>query len=429
MSERQPFQEAVDFLKQKIALPSKTWRDLAGNAHDRGLVVAGAMQQALIEDFAAAIRQFPQGMDPVTWQAEFERIVKKHGWTGWTGEETEAGRAWRARVIYDTNLKTASAAGRYKQMTDPDVLKRRPFWRYIHGYERTPEVPRDEHLALDGKVFRADDPIWDKIYPPNGWNCSCGVEPLDDEELAEWRQRQRQRDQGGTYPDGPDTAPVLETEMVYDRALGQKVPKTKGIDFGWDHAPGQNWARGIVPQEMQHPLPPPIRANRPPATPPLADFAKPFTSARLPEGWTDEQYIDAFLQTFGGARGRTTMFRDASGHALPINDDLFRRPDGTLKLNKHGQARGPDLARLAEAILDPDEIWIDWGQGPGGKWRLVRRYLRQDMDGPGYASFAMWDDGWHGATAFSPATGRRLAPNPAYLEHQRQGALLWRRSK
>lgn len=414
MSERQPFQEAIDFLKQKVALPSRTWRDLAGNAHDRGLVVAGAMQQALIEDFAAAIRQFPEGMDRVTWRAEFERIVKKHGWTGWTGEESEAGRAWRARVIYDTNLKTAHAAGLYKQMTSPAELKRRPYWKYIHGYERTPEVPRDEHLAFDGKVFRADDPIWNKIFPPNGWGCSCGVEPLAPEELADLGK------------EGPDDPPALETEYVMDRATGQRVPKTKGIDFGWDHAPGKDWARGIVPGELQHPLPPPIRANVP-AQPPLADIARPFKAARLPEGWTDEAYIEAFLDAFGGARGRTIVFRDVAGHALPINEDLFRRVDGTLKLSAHGQTRGPDIARLAETIMDPDEIWIDWGRGPNGKWRLVRRYLRQDPQSPGYSSFAWWDDGWHGATSFSPTKGAANKPDPDYLERQRQGALLWRR--
>lgn len=36
----------------------------------------------------------------------------------------------------------------------------------------------------NGKVFRADDPIWQKIYPPNGYNCRCKVIALDYEQVA-----------------------------------------------------------------------------------------------------------------------------------------------------------------------------------------------------------------------------------------------------
>jgi SPP1 gp7 family putative phage head morphogenesis protein len=34
---------------------------------------------------------------------------------------------------------------------------------------------RDEHRALDGMSQPVDSPIWDKWFPPNGWNCRCTV--------------------------------------------------------------------------------------------------------------------------------------------------------------------------------------------------------------------------------------------------------------
>lgn len=412
----QPFQEAVDFLQQKIALPSKDWREIVGRSHDRALVVAGATKEALYNDLASVIKTIPQGLSQREFTAEFERLVAKHGWTGWTGEKTEAGRAWRARVIYETNLKTADAAGRYKQMTHPDVLKRRPYWKYIHGYTRSPDTPRAEHQALDGKVFRADDPIWDTIYPPNGWNCSCGVEPITEEELTDLGKS------------GPDTPPDLGTHTVVDPRTGQKVQTTNGIDFGWDHAPGQSWARGLVPQELAVPLPPAPIINPPKVQPPLAEFARPFTQPILPSDLKPEDYVDRFLAEFGATRDVPVLFRDPSGHALVISAESFKDGQGRWKVTRP-DGRHAHVLRLAEAIRDPDEIWIGWGIGEDDKWRVVRRYLRTSPDSPEFASFSWWKDGWVGATAFSPTSGRHLLPNADYLERQRAGALLWRRPR
>ncbi|MFZ1326805.1 MAG: hypothetical protein WAT67_12445, partial [Candidatus Contendobacter sp.] len=57
-------------------------------------------------------------------------------------------RAWRARVIYETNLQTSYAAGRYQQMKA--IAGKRPYWRYRHNDAVV--HPREEHLAWDGKM-------------------------------------------------------------------------------------------------------------------------------------------------------------------------------------------------------------------------------------------------------------------------------------
>lgn len=47
-----------------------------------------------------------------------------------------------------------------------------PYLRYdTAGDERV----RQSHAALDGKIIPIDDPSWDTIFPPNGWNCRCDV--------------------------------------------------------------------------------------------------------------------------------------------------------------------------------------------------------------------------------------------------------------
>ena len=77
----------------------------------------------------------------------FDEIVAKHGW------KYKGGRDWRTRVIYDTNVLTSYAAGRWQQQA---VKELRPYWRYRHSIAS--EHPRHLHLERDGIVLHADDP-------------------------------------------------------------------------------------------------------------------------------------------------------------------------------------------------------------------------------------------------------------------------------
>lgn len=108
-----PFQEQIDYLVQKLRLPTERWDDIQRSAHDRAFVVAGAAKADLLKDLHdAVVQRATDGKGLKAFQKDFKAIVAKHGWTGWTGEGTKAGEAWRTRVIYQTNLMTSYAAGR-----------------------------------------------------------------------------------------------------------------------------------------------------------------------------------------------------------------------------------------------------------------------------------------------------------------------------
>lgn len=85
--------------------------------------------------------------------------------------------------ILNTNLRTAVNssyhAAQYQRLQElKDVY---PAYRYL---TREDDRVREKHIVLHGKVFMANDPIWDIIWPPNGWNCRCYIEPLTYDELA-----------------------------------------------------------------------------------------------------------------------------------------------------------------------------------------------------------------------------------------------------
>jgi hypothetical protein len=70
------------------------------------------------------------------------------------------------------------AEQRLTQLRDPDLLKLRPYWKYISN--ETMIVPC--HQEWDGLVLRHDDPWWDKHFPPNGPDCRCRVTAVAAEE-------------------------------------------------------------------------------------------------------------------------------------------------------------------------------------------------------------------------------------------------------
>lgn len=225
-----PFSQQIRFFRQKLNLGTRAWTDVFEAQHDHAFVVAGAMKDDLLDDLRAAVdRVIGDGITLQEFKKDFLNVVAKNGWTGWTGEETPKGRAWRARVIYDTNLRTSYAAGRFEQMKA--IATSRPYWRYRHN--DSVETPRPEHVKLDGLVLPHDDPFWRTHYPPNGWGCRCYVETLSAHDL------QRQELTVGQAP------PI---EWV-ERTIGASGPNPlivrtpKGIDPGFGYTPGESQLR------------------------------------------------------------------------------------------------------------------------------------------------------------------------------------------
>lgn len=82
-------------------------------------------------------------------------------------------------TVYRTNMQTAYSIGQYKAQVE--IKKTHPNWLYdgvIDGREQ------DHTRMYDGKIWRADDPIWNSIYPPNGYNCRCNVIPLTQDDVS-----------------------------------------------------------------------------------------------------------------------------------------------------------------------------------------------------------------------------------------------------
>lgn len=398
-----PFDEAISFFRRKVKLPSRAWTDLKEAAHARAFVVAGATSAALVEDFRKAVeRAIAEGRTLADFRKDFDRIVATHGWSH-TG-----GRGWRSAVIYNTNLRTARAAGKWAQIER--VKADRPYVRYSAILDgRT----RPLHRGWHGTVLPVDHPWWSTHWPPNGWNCRCTVQSVSAADLKRYGWTISER--------APDTA--MESRVVTLPDGSKEVwPTPEGIDTGFGYNVGHAWLRGAVPPELQDPLPdhpdPLLRpANLPPLPPPAPVAVDRVLAADL----EPDEYVRLFLNEFGATPARPAAFRDASGTVLAVGRELFETADGKLKVTKFGRHRYLLLA--ADALRDPDEIWANWVE-IDGEPILRRRYIKRVAlpDGAGVLTLFEWTrKGWLGVTSFSPEKA-------GYLDRQRIGALLYRRT-
>lgn len=215
---RKPFPEQVAALRLRFGdlRPTARWDDLVGAQHDRAFMVAGAVKADLLADLAVAVdRVVAEGGSLEDFRRDFRDIVERHGWHGWTGEGTKKGEAWRTRVIYRTNVATTYSAGRLAQMREAGF----PLWVYRHSGA---EHPRLDHLSWDGLVLPANDPFWDKHFPPNGWGCGCRV--------AGARSMRGAIRLGGK--------PGFTTPPPGWDSVDPRTGTPPGIGKGWDHAPG-----------------------------------------------------------------------------------------------------------------------------------------------------------------------------------------------
>lgn len=423
------FDQAIEFYRNKIQLPTSGWTDIWQEQHSHAFVVAGANHDAIVEDFFNAIQKAKwEGGGYDEFRTRFDEIVTKHGWVhnGTPG--------WRSRVIYDTNITQAYNAGRYQQMVALKDI--RPYWVYRHT---STEHPRLQHLAWNGIILPADDPWFNTHYAQNGWGCKCRIDSLTHTEAERmWKAK------GNT---GPDTAPIIEMEK---RIVGKngsnprEVWVPKGIDPGFAYNPGKAWLEPFtVPPLQGYDA---VLQERGRVWPsgkfesiPLSPPSKVPPSILLPSHTLPEVAVADFLDIFGADMNQGAVFTDATNVAVSITKALFH--DGTGEFKWLAKPEKIDRLRyvnmLAMTLIEPDEIWWIWEEdrawsnsNPDAmkRWRLKRRYLRAfEMEGSGEYGITVFEwgrTGWTGSTTFMAEPSSEKA-RLKYFDKQRAGRLVY----
>lgn len=158
-----PFEEAIAaFLERGLVTPEE-YRRLSAEARAQAFSVSRLTSTELVKRIRDLLgRSLEEGGD----YRGFVRSVRD-GEIDLGITPTSTGYL---ETIFRTNTQSAYGAGRLRQITNPVVVAARPFVEYRTA--RDSRV-RPSHAALEGVVFRQDDPGWQRFNPPNGYNCRC----------------------------------------------------------------------------------------------------------------------------------------------------------------------------------------------------------------------------------------------------------------
>lgn len=106
--------------------------------------------------------------------------------------------------IYRTQVQLAFSAGQWQALQDP--VAQEILWGYKYVSVGDSRV-RPEHEALDGTQLPKEHPLWQTIWPPNGWSCRCQVIPIFEERKeklppAEYEGKPVKPDEGFNFNPG-----------------------------------------------------------------------------------------------------------------------------------------------------------------------------------------------------------------------------------
>jgi SPP1 gp7 family putative phage head morphogenesis protein len=388
---RIPFKEARDAFAKKAVLPEARFRSLAGEigeerAHSVAFSVAGIAREDVLSDLLGEVQKtIDQGKSLWDFREGIDEIMERRGWAGLN--------PYRLDNIFRTNIQTAYAVGRYKQMME--IADRRPYWEYDAVNDTH---TRPSHGAHDGKVYHYRHPFWNTWYPPNGYRCRCRVNSLSAEEMEE--------------------------EGLQEETQGTDLKPDEGFRFNPGKAHwGEGLARGAI-DGAQKPLKwkplsdkGPVDFGRPTKIPYVKMPAAPgkrkaaYTGAGMSEKEAAERVRKDFHKAIGG---ETVQVTDAAGDPLILSDHLFEH----LSLD----GRETYFPLIRDLVESPFEIWLTPEQAvQTGKVRLMKRYVKfyRDEKKRGMLLVAESHRG-----VFSGYTFLR-GDKPKYFQKYRQGQLIY----
>lgn len=232
---------------------------------------------------------------------------------------------------YNSAILTGqSSATYYRLMAQVNIF---PYWKYTTAGD---DLVRAEHLELEDLVLPASDELWERLFPPNGWNCRCYIVPRM---RHEWNESQlaANRAKAEKYISSPRFERETKSGWGYNRA-NKKFVFAENQRYLKNFSKDPDFAlRKLGPKDFK-----------------LGEFEemKKKAGATMPVyNGTPGSFYDN-LEVFQGNK----VLRDY--HNRPVNigaKDFHRHTDNTGTKRAH---RAKLLKALQEGLQETDEVWL-----------------------------------------------------------------------
>jgi len=235
-----PDKEAIKYFTSKGYTFGFDWRDVSAQTHAHAFTVAKVTRLDILQDIQSAMDDaIKNGLTPQQFKNNLAPILKAKGWWGrkemmdpLTGEfkNVQLGSHRRLKTIFDTNMRTSHAAGKWERMQRTKAS--RPYLRYVAVQDGK---SRPQHQSWHGTVLPIDHQFWVTHFPPNGFYCRCTGQQLSDRDLKR-------------YGYELSNEPLIETREYVNKRTGEILDVPKGIDPGF--------ANNVGLSAMQSPIDP-----------------------------------------------------------------------------------------------------------------------------------------------------------------------------
>ena len=168
-----PPEEAIAYFKGKVLLTSKEYYALLDTVKTTAFTVSRVTKMDILSDIFDAVQAaIADGETLDDFVSRLDKVMAIKGWNGLT--------PWHAENVFRTNIQTAYSVGREEQYAGME--KAFPYAQYEAVND---DRVRDEHAALDGKIYPVNDSFWDMWTPPNGYNCRCAKRRIHKYEMRD----------------------------------------------------------------------------------------------------------------------------------------------------------------------------------------------------------------------------------------------------
>ncbi|KFA96242.1 phage head morphogenesis protein [Vibrio sp. ER1A] len=226
--------ESLEWFKAKGIEPGFDYRDVWNEEHANAFTVAKMLNADLLVEVKAIVEEaIEQGQTFEQFRDVLKPLLVESGWWGiqimddpltQESKPVQLGSEGRIRTIYNTNMRTARAAGQWERIGR--TKRAMPYLLYQLGPSMEHRI---DHVRWKDTLLPVDDPWWNQHMPPNGWGCKCWIRQVS----------QFEADKLIASGNVSTTAPEDGTKQWINKRTGEVEVLPEGIEPGWNYNPGK----------------------------------------------------------------------------------------------------------------------------------------------------------------------------------------------